>query len=112
MKDSIPSERPGLTFRATARRLVVLAIWVLGAWVMGILLFCLAGWGYIYATQHWQWPPLVKWLPEWVIGVVFFGAFLLPPVVALLLGLYEKLPGTSPRRPPEPRGFTIGPWKK
>lgn len=88
---------------------MILAIWIFFAWVMGLLLLCLAAWGYIYAVQCWQWPPLAKWLPEWVIGVVFFGAFLLPPVVALLLGLYEKLPGSSSRRPSERRGFMVGP---
>lgn len=101
-----------MTFAATARRLVVLAVWVVGAWVMGILLMWLAAWGYIYAVQHWQWPPLAKWLPEWALSVLFFGGFLLPPVVALLLGVYEKLPCTFSRRPPERRGFLVEPGQK
>ena len=88
------------------RRVIAILVWMLLGFVAPITLSFAGLWFYVYGQRHFNWPPLLRFMPEWAAWAIFWAAFGFAPialtVAALLLGRSGRLPGTRlhPRTQP------------
>jgi hypothetical protein len=94
---------------ASIRRLLVTALWTVGALLAWGLLLYFGGLFLVHWQQQYHWQPLGKWMPEWAFWTVFYGGTILALAGPAMLGLLGYLPGTSGRRHLPRTGFPIDP---
>jgi hypothetical protein len=78
-------------------RTVAVTAWTFGAWMAWTAWVICDLRLVLYCQRRYHLPPLAKFMPKSMLDaqeVVFFGSFVVVPATFLLLGLFQRLPGT------------------